>query len=149
MRKSITRTVGIRAPAARVIASLSRIENLPDSSRIFVQTGRGGGAEAMLPARPRVLASRGWPGEVVVDDLRGTVDYFWTTQCGLEVAAARVIPMDGESQVVVTFFEAPDDCGRCSSLEERSAAVEADLLMLKALLERGGELKKKEGEVWH
>jgi hypothetical protein len=146
MRKSITRTVGIKAPAARVIASLSRIENLPDSSRIFVQTGKGGGAEAMLPARPRALASRGWPAEVVVDDLRGTVDYFWTTQCGLEVAAARVIPMDGESQVVVTFFEAPDDCDRCSSLEERSAAVEADLLMLKALLERGAEPKD---ELWH
>lgn len=149
MRRSITRTVGIRAPASRVIASLSRIENLPDSLRIFAQNGRGGGAEAVLPARPRVFASRGWPGEIVVDNLRGTVDYFWTTQCGLEVAAARVIPMDGESQVVVTFFEAPDDCGRCSSLEERSAAVEADLLLLKALLENSSAMKERQDEVWH
>ena len=146
MRKSITRTVGIKAPAGRVIASLSRMENLPDCSKTFLPAARETNVEAVLPMGRRNAAARGRPVEVVVDDVRGTVDYFWATRCGLEVAAVRVIPMDGESQVVVTFFEAPDNCSRCSSLEERSAAVEADLLMLKALLEHG-DLGRD--EAWH
>jgi len=140
MRQSITRTVSIKAPATRVFASLSEPGNLPDWVRTVTQPGKS----------PEETANAVWgrsnPLEVIVAPTRGTVDYVWS-ECGsMEVAAARVIPMDGEAQVVITLFEPPGACTNCSSLEERSAAAESDLLLLKALLESGARGPR---ELWH
>jgi hypothetical protein len=148
MRRSVTRSLDIKAPAARVLASLSRIENLPDWMQTILQPASPGRETEKPSGAGPSFGKGGLPVEVVVDGARGTVDYFWSSSTGvIEMAAVRVIPMDGESQVVMTFFEPPEDCADCPTLEERCAAAEADLLMLKALLERGrgGGV----GEIWH
>lgn len=142
MRQSITRTLAIRAPAPEVIAWISRPENLPDLYQNIVGSCPTSGTRAAKI----IHHDKPVPVEVIVDPSAGTVDYFWHTSGGAEVAAVRVIPVDGESQVVVTFFEPPESCPRCTSLEERSAAVESDLLLMKALMESTG---RKGAEVWH
>lgn len=144
MRQSITRTLAIRAPAPEVIAWISRPENFPNLYKNIVGSCPANGrSAAKITYRDKPAPA---PVEVIVNPSAGTVDYSWHTSGGAEVAAVRVIPVDGESQVVVTFFELPEKCPRCPSLEERSAAVESDLLLTKTLMESTG---RKGAEVWH
>jgi len=146
MRESITRTVSIKAPAQRVLASLAQIENLPDWVRSVTHPRRRS-TDASAGAQETPSCTAGcWPLEVIVDAQRGTVDYVWAACGETEVAAARVIPLDGEAQVILTLFEPAGACSDCSSLAERSAAVEADLLMLKGLLE---VRSAGPAETWH
>jgi hypothetical protein len=145
MRDAVTRMVAVGAPAPRVLAYLAQAENLPEWCRAMLRIdekdygarpGSGAESESLRPD----------PFWADVDRSRGTVDYFFKTPGGIEVASARVFPLDGGAQVVLTIFEPPASCATCGTLKERVAAAEVDLMILKAILEGtppAGE------DVWH
>jgi hypothetical protein len=146
MRQSITRTVSIKAPAKRVLASISHPENLPDWLKSVLRSEHHGSSKSTHALARSIAEKNGQPLEVIVDKNSGTVDFLWSAGGAVDLAAARVIPVDGESELVLTIFEPPNACDGCSSLEERSEAVAADLIMLKALLELA---QVGPGEAWN
>jgi polyketide cyclase/dehydrase/lipid transport protein len=149
MRQAVTRTVAIEASASRVLSYIARPENFPEWCRAMNRSGaHDDDAGSAFQSGPRVAYSHD-PFWASVDGDHGTVDYFFRTSAGLEVASARVIPVDGGAQVVLTVFAPPKECRDCGSLEERIAAAEAELAILKAFLERSVEPVSSKDDVWH
>jgi uncharacterized protein YndB with AHSA1/START domain len=145
MRKAVTTSISIDAPVSRVLSYIARPENMPEWFRTMLRLAEEQQSPAEA-ARPSPQIQESTPFWVEVDGERGTVDYYWRTTGGLDVATARVIPVDGGSQVVLTLFEPPTGCEGCGTLEERAAALESELSMIKAMLEAP---QASQTDTWH